>query len=168
MVKAGTLREDLYYRLNVVSIVLPPLRARREDISLLVRHFLRKYELETGRMAPAVSQAAGQLLGAYSWPGNVRELENVVERAVLLSTHGVITPDTLPARLNGPQPEAAPPGTGTDLRPLDSVIEDYIGRVLEHTSGNRTRAAQILGISRRTLHRMDERRRRSETTDSDT
>jgi DNA-binding NtrC family response regulator len=168
MVQAGTLREDLYYRLNVVSISLPPLRERREDIPLLVRHFLRKQELETGQLAPAVSQATGQMLAAYAWPGNVRELENVVERAVLLSTQGVITPDALPPRLHGPQKEAAPPSPETGLRHLDSVIEDYVRRVLEHAGGNRTRAAQILGISRRTLHRMDERRRRSEAKDSDT
>jgi DNA-binding NtrC family response regulator len=167
MVKRGTLREDLYYRLNVVSISLPPLRERREDIPLLARHFLRKHELETGRMAPAVSRAAEQMLEAYAWPGNVRELENVVERAVLLSTHGVITPDALPPRLHGDPVEGAPPDPGSGLPPLDSVIEDYVHRVLEHTSGNRTRAAQILGISRRTLHRMDERRRRSGGQSSD-
>jgi DNA-binding NtrC family response regulator len=168
MVQAGTLREDLYYRLNVVSISLPPLRERREDIPLLVRHFLRKQELETGQLAPAVSQATAQLLAAYAWPGNVRELENVVERAVLLSTHGVITPDALPPRLHGPQGEAAAPAPEAGLRHLESVVEDHIRRVLEHTGGNRTRAAQILGISRRTLHRMDERRRRSDADNSDT
>ncbi len=162
MVKRGALREDLYYRLNVVSIVLPPLRERREDIPLLVRHFLRKHELESGQMAPAVSREAGHLLEAYGWPGNVRELENVVERAVLLSTHGVITPDGLPPRLHGqaaetPAADAAPPKAG--MPSLDSVIEDHVRRVLDYTNGNRTRAARILGISRRTLHRMDERRR---------
>ncbi len=167
MVRQGTLREDLYYRLNVVSIVLPPLRERREDIPLLVRHFLRKYELETGLMAPALSQAAGQMLETHGWPGNVRELENVVERAVLLSTHGVVTPDALPPRLHGAQ-AAAPAAAEVPSGPasLDSVIEEHIRRVLEQTGGNRTRAAQILGISRRTLHRMDERQRRRSDSDS--
>jgi DNA-binding NtrC family response regulator len=167
MVRSGALREDLYYRLNVVSIVLPPLRERREDIPLLVRHFLRKYEMGTGLMAPALSQAASRMLEAYAWPGNVRELENVVERAVLLSTHGVITPDALPRRLHGTQP-AAPDAAEvpSGLASLDSVIEEHIRRVLEQAGGNRTRAAQILGISRRTLHRMDERQRRRSNSDN--
>jgi DNA-binding NtrC family response regulator len=167
MVRRGSLREDLYYRLNVVSISLPPLRERRADIPLLVRHFLRKHELEAGRMAPALSRAAAEMLETYAWPGNVRELENVVERAVLLSTHGVITPDALPPRLHGTPEETADTApaldeSGSGLPTLGTVVEDYVHRVLEHTSGNRTRAAQILGISRRTLHRMDERRRKTE------
>jgi DNA-binding NtrC family response regulator len=156
MVRRGLFREDLYYRLNVVSISLPPLRERREDIPMLVEHFLRKLERETAKAAPAISLEAARMLEAYSWPGNVRELENVVERAVLLSTHGVITPDTLP-------PRVAAAGSGapeSGFVRLDAMIEHYVERILEHTSGNRTRAAQILGISRRTLHRMAERRRR--------
>ncbi len=154
MVRQSQFREDLYYRLNVVSISLPPLRERREDIPLLVDHFLQKYEYETGQPAPAVSPEARSVLEAYPWPGNVRELENVVERAVLLSTQGVITPDALPARVLGTAPEPT-------LAPLETMVERYVERVLQHTKGNRTRAAQILGISRRTLHRMAERRRRS-------
>jgi DNA-binding NtrC family response regulator len=185
MVRRGTLREDLYYRLNVVAISLPPLRERREDIPLLVRHFLRKYELDSGRMAPALSQEAARLLEAYAWPGNVRELENVVERAVLLSTHGVITSDALPPRLHraadeeplsAPSPADAPagpteppaPDPGSEMQPLEAVIAAHVRRVLQRTGGNRTRAAQILGISRRTLHRMDERRRSTQDSgDSD-
>ncbi len=113
-------REDLYYRLNVVSISLPPLRERgAQDVEMLVGHFLREYEQETGKTSPRVSPEAFGLLKAYAWPGNVRELENVVERAVLMSTHGVITPEALPPRLHGmPQapmdltPESAcPPWT---------------------------------------------------------
>jgi DNA-binding NtrC family response regulator len=160
MMRAGQFREDLYYRLNVVSIPLPPLRERREDIPLLVGHFLRKYEHETGRAPAGVSPEAFKLLETYPWPGNVRELENVVERAVLLSTEGVITPDSLPPRLHGHSAEP-------DYLPLDAMVARYIERVLEHTNGNRTRAAQILGISRRTLHRMDERRRRESASVQD-
>ncbi len=167
MVRRGQFREDLYYRLNVVSISLPPLRERPEDIPLLVEHFLRKYEHETGQAAPAVSLEASRLLDVYPWPGNVRELENVVERAVLLSTQGVITPDALPARVRGSS-EGEPRPTGdAALAPLDVMVERYIERVLQHTKGNRTRAAQILGISRRTLHRMAERRRRSSAQERD-
>jgi DNA-binding NtrC family response regulator len=175
MVRKGTMREDLYYRLNVVSISLPPLRERREDILLLVEHFLHKYELETGQQAPALTEGARLMLQGYSWPGNVRELENVVERAVLMSTHGVITPESLPPRLSraeaaGETPVAAAEAAGVasddeGLLKLDAMIERYVGRILEHTRGNRTRAAQILGISRRTLHRMAERKRRADGTD---
>jgi DNA-binding NtrC family response regulator len=158
---SGRFREDLYYRLNVVSISLPPLRERPDDIEALVEHFLRKYGQETGRPVPQVSDEALQMLKTYGWPGNVRELENVVERAVLLSAHGSITPDTLPPRLHdaSPLPEAqVEPG----FAPLETITERYVERVLDHTKGNRTRAAQILGISRRTLHRMARRRRDAE------
>ena len=163
MVQRGLFREDLYYRMNVVSISLPPLRERgAQDVEMLVEHFLRGYEQETGKTSPRVSSEAFRLLKAYAWPGNVRELENVVERAVLMSTHGFITPEALPPRLHGtPQaPVALTPESG--FSPLNAVIERYVERVLDHAKGNRTRAAQILGISRRTLHRMAERRRRSE------
>jgi len=162
MVQRGLFREDLYYRMNVVSISLPPLRERGpQDIEMLVEHFLHDYEHETGKTAPGVSPEAFELLKAYAWPGNVRELENVVERAVLMSTHGFITPEALPPRVRGvpsdPPAFAADPG----FPPLEVMIERYVERVLDHAKGNRTRAAQILGISRRTLHRMAERRRRS-------
>ena len=163
MVQRGLFREDLYYRLNVVSISLPPLRDRgAQDIEMLLEHFLREYEQETGKTSPGVSPEAFGLLKAYAWPGNVRELENVVERAVLMSTHGFITPEALPPRLHGLQqvPVILPPESG--FPPLNTVIERYVERVLDHAKGNRTRAAKILGISRRTLHRMAERRQRSE------
>jgi DNA-binding NtrC family response regulator len=166
MVVRGLFREDLYYRLNVVSISLPPLRERREDIPVLVEHFLHKYEHERGQQAPAVAPDARALLESYAWPGNVRELENIVERAVLLSTHGVITPDSLPPRLHSasPSPAGSPDSA---MLPLDAMIERHVDNVLAYTKGNRTRAAQILGISRRTLHRMAERRRQSSESDRD-
>ena len=163
MVQRGLFREDLYYRLNVVSISLPPLRDRgARDIEMLLEHFLREYEQETGKASPRLSSEAFGLLKAYAWPGNVRELENVLERAVLMSTHGFITPEALPPRLHGLQqvPVILPPESG--FPPLNTVIERYVERVLDHAKGNRTRAAKILGISRRTLHRMAERRQRSE------
>ena len=163
MVQRGLFREDLYYRMNVVSVSLPPLRERgARDIEMLVEHFLHEYEQETGKTSPGVSPEAFGLLKAYAWPGNVRELENVVERAVLMSTHGFITPEALPPRLHGAPtgPAVLAPEPGFPL--LNVMIERYVERVLDHAKGNRTRAAQILGISRRTLHRMAERRRRSE------
>jgi DNA-binding NtrC family response regulator len=146
----------------VVSISLPPLRERgAQDVEMLIEHFLREYEQETGKASPRVSSEAFRMLKAYAWPGNVRELENVLERAVLMSTHGFITPEALPPRLHGvtQAPAALAPESG--FPPLDAVIELYVQRVIDHAKGNRTRAAQILGISRRTLHRMAERQRRS-------
>jgi two-component system, NtrC family, response regulator AtoC len=163
MVQRGLFREDLYYRLNVVSVSLPPLRERgAKDIELLVEHFLRVYEQETGTMSPRVSSEAFRLLKTYAWPGNVRELENVLERAVLMSTQGFITPEALPPRLHGTgqDPLIFEPESG--FPPLAAMIERYVGQVLEHAKGNTTRAARILGISRRTLHRKAQRRRRSE------
>jgi two-component system response regulator HydG len=160
MVRANRFREDLYYRLNVVMIGLPPLRERREDIPILIEHFLNKSAHESGQTAPRFSAEAEQALRSYSWPGNVRELANVVERAVVLSSHGVITPDALPARVlgeaNAPRPPA-PPSTPTSFVTLEESIDRYVRAVLEHTGGNHSQAARILGISRRTLHRMEAR-----------
>jgi transcriptional regulator with PAS, ATPase and Fis domain len=166
MVRGGRFREDLYYRLNVVSITLPPLRDRVEDIPVLIQHFLRKIELDTGRPSPRFTPAALERLRIYAWPGNVRELENVVGRAVLLSNQSVIDLDSLPARLHEP-PSALAHRPGQFVT-LDTLIERYVEQVLQHTQGNRSRAAEILGISRRTLHRMAARRRLTNETGDDT
>jgi len=157
MVRKGTFREDLYFRINVLSIPLPPLRERPEDIPLLVEHFLRKYEMHSRVAAPRLTPAAMTLLRSHSWPGNVRELENVIERAVQLSTEGMITPESL-------APGIRPPATGGtgELPTLDEMVERYVAQVLRQTGGNRTSAARILGISRRTLQRMEERRREAQ------
>ena len=155
MVRTGSFREDLYFRVNVISISLPPLRERPEDIPDLLEHFLRKFELETGHLAPRVAGDVVGLLSRYPWPGNVRELENIVERAIQLSPEGVITADSLPSRFHGLAVADLHRGPAT----LEEMIERYVGQVLEFTGGNRTRAAQLLGISRRTLHRMEARRR---------
>jgi len=156
MVRAGRFREDLFYRLNVIAISLPPLRERREDIPVLVEHFLGRHERDTGLRAPALSSEALAALKAYDWPGNVRELENVLQRAVLLSTHGTIGPDALPpAIVSGVRPQVS----GAPFAPLRDMVDAYVLQVLEHTRGNRSEAARILGISRRTLHRMQSRRR---------
>ena len=165
LVRAGRFREDLYYRLNVVAISLPPLRERRDDIPILVEHFLRRFEQTSGRPAPRFSAEALEQLIDYAWPGNVRELENVVESAALLSNQSVITPDSLPPALR-----LSPQGllrTLGDSVTLDEMISRYVEMVLTHTQGNRTRAAKILGISRRTLHRMAARRRERQGRDSD-
>jgi two-component system, NtrC family, response regulator AtoC len=160
MVRRGTFREDLYFRINVVTISLPPLRERSDDIPILVDHFLRKYARQNRVTTPYCTPSALAALTAYAWPGNVRELENVIERALLLSPEGVITLDSLAAHVRGAAPARPPePPVEHDLDSLDDVIDRHIARVLEQTSGNHTAAARILGISRRTLHRMEERKR---------
>jgi len=154
MVRKGAFREDLYFRINVVTIALPPLRERVEDIPILVEHFLRKYEQQNRVLAPRCTERAMTVLRAYSWPGNVRELENVIERAVLLTRDGTITPDVLPPHVRGGEA-----GPSAAFQKLDEMVDRYVAQVLAHTGGNHTEAARILGISRRTLHRMEERKR---------
>ncbi len=151
-VKEGRFREDLYYRLNVVPLVLPPLRERREDIPLLADHFLALFRDKNRKPIKAISGKALDLLVRYDWPGNVRELENVVERAVILARDEVLVPADLPPQirmLSGGAEEAGfaiPSGIS-----LDDVERVLILKTLEETGGNRTRASEILGINRRPL-----------------
>jgi len=151
-VREGRFREDLYYRLNVIAITLPPLRERRTDIPLLLEHFLVKYS--EGRVAKPVSEDALKMLMAYDWPGNVRQLESVVERAVLLSEGETIVVDDLPAavraRINTTADPIAIeiPDTGIDI---ESVERSLILKALDKAQGNVTRAARLLGLTRRTL-----------------
>lgn len=158
-------REDLYYRLNVIQIPVPPLRARSEDIALLVRHFLYKAREKTGRMSvTGVSREAMELLMTWQWPGNVRELENTIERAVLLCASFKIGPADLPPRIRGASVEAragAPlPETGLDLR---TAVEDFenglIRQALDRTGWNKNQAAKLLGLNRTTLVEMIKRKR---------
>jgi two-component system response regulator AtoC len=153
-VKSGRFREDLYYRLNVVSIYIPPLRERREDVSLLAEYFAAKHGRSDGA---AISAEARELLITYDWPGNVRELENVVARALALNPSGVITPDDLPDHVRGLIPTSR--GLGTNLavhdRPTLAELERrYAAQVLRETGGNKTRAAEVLDIDRKTLYRL--------------
>jgi DNA-binding NtrC family response regulator len=155
MVAEGGFREDLFYRLNVIPIELPPLRERRDDIPLLVKHFLAKFAPETPLH---VSQGAMRALMAYPWPGNVRQLENAVERAVALSDgRQEITSTDLPSEVQStPQTATTPfvefPEDGLDLpRYLASIERDLINRALERTGNNRNRAADLLRIKRTTL-----------------
>jgi DNA-binding NtrC family response regulator len=151
-VREGRFREDLYYRLNVIPIALPPLRERRTDIPLLVEHFLDKYA--SGREKREMSEGALKILIAYDWPGNVRELESAIERALLLAEGDVIGPEDLPPAVRAGV--AAPrgpidleiPDTGIDL---EGVERSLILKALQKASGNVTRAARLLGLSRRTL-----------------
>jgi DNA-binding NtrC family response regulator len=144
LVKAGTFRPDLYYRLNVFTIQLPPLRERREDIPLLAEHFLKKYATAMNRPVPRLTPEAVDLLLTYDWPGNVRELENAVERALVISRGAEIQPAHFPFQL---QPH--PAGNG---QTLEDVERAHIERVVRQCDGNLSRAARILGIDRSTLY----------------
>jgi len=148
-VRAGKFREDLYYRLNVVTIRIPPLRQRREDVPLLAEHFAAKHGRAEGA---AITPAARDLLVAYDWPGNVRELENVIARALALNPAGVIVPEDLPERLRGIPPIVPPPGA--ERPTLAEVERRYATVVLAEAGGNKTRAAEVLGIDRKTLYRI--------------
>jgi len=149
MVEKGEFREDLYYRINVVPIFLPPLRERKEDIPLLVQHFLAKYGASDKRIAPE----AMELLMKYSWPGNVRELENVIERAVVLSEGDTIPPEVLPDRLRPcllPEADMAVDALGMTLQEARDRFEaSYLRALLEECGGNISLASKKAGISRR-------------------
>jgi two-component system response regulator AtoC len=151
-VQEGGYREDLYYRLNVVSIVLPPLRERLEDVPLLAQHFLDKYTRASGKAIKGFARETLARLSAYHWPGNVRELENAIERAVALSSAELIMPEDLPwhPREDSPAPLVAPGPRMT----LEEVKRWYVGKVLDEVGGNKQRAAEILGIDRGTLYRI--------------
>ncbi len=152
-VKEGKFREDLYYRLNVVNIPIPPLRSRREDIEPLTRHFLQKYAAETGKKITELSPRALSCLLAHDWPGNVRELQNAIERAVVLSKGTVLTPRDFPQGLQGDDqiclqvPEKG--GSLTEL--LEDLERQLIIQTLQREDGSQTRAADALGIKRTTL-----------------
>jgi DNA-binding NtrC family response regulator len=148
-IRAGKFREDLFFRLNVIPLRLEPLRTRKEDIPLLVHHFLSLFCAENGKPLMRVSDAALQLLGAHDWPGNVRQLQNVVERAVILSADGEL--DTRHFELHDEMNhDAATPQLREDLT-IREMEQELILRKLTRTGGNRTRAASELGISVRTL-----------------
>ncbi|MEZ4417243.1 MAG: sigma-54 dependent transcriptional regulator [Gemmatimonadota bacterium] len=172
-VREGTFREDLYFRLNVVRLVVPPLRARKEDIPLLVEHFLRALAKGSGRRVPTVSPETWEALDRFDWPGNIRQLRNVVERAVAFDSDDRITISDLPSEMRAPRTTLPRQGSlGKAVSPLlqsmeiadlpyaaarDEAIEAfrqaYLDQLLEAHAGNISRAAKAAGISRRTLHR---------------
>ena len=152
-VTEGRLREDLYYRINVVTIAMPPLRDRREDIPLLVRAFLTEFNDRDRREVHAVAPAALEALTKYSWPGNIRELRNVIERAVILAPGDQIEIDQLPADLvRTPVPPVRDGLALTAGMRVDEAEKRLIELTLDHTGNNKTRAAEMLGISVKTLH----------------
>ncbi len=175
LVRQGRFREDLYYRLNVVTLALPPLRARRQDIPLLIDHFLRELTSRHGRGPVAVDPEAQRRLLAYEWPGNIRELQNVLERAMLLAEQDVIGPEhltpivrgaagsaldsplTLPTRVDPDAGASAEPDVDDRLQSLEEVERRHVLQVLTAMRGNRDETSRVLGISRRTLSRMIQR-----------
>jgi transcriptional regulator with PAS, ATPase and Fis domain len=164
-VQAGTFREDLYYRLNVIHLNVPALRERAEDVPLLVHHFFARAKEKLGRsQVLGISRAAAQLLAEYHWPGNVRELENTIERAVLLCAGETIEPKDLPQRLCGlgVEKRMSPrlPDAGLDLRnAVESFENQLIRQALERTKWNKKQAASLLGLNRTTLVEMLKRKR---------
>lgn len=144
-VKLGRFREDLFYRLHVINIRVPPLRERKDDLSSLIQHFLRHYSAKHGRNVQRVSTAARKVLEAYEYPGNARELANIVERAVIVATGKRVEEESLPAGLSAAVSLQRP----QTLAELEAV---YIAQMLAATGGNKTECARILGISRKNLY----------------
>lgn len=145
----GTFRQDFFYRINVITLRVPPLRERREDIPLLVNHFLQRFAKETNKDVDSVSSEAMYILESYDWPGNIRELENAIERAVVTSKKRVVTPEAF-AHLN-PQAVCSPPVNGP--RSLADAERAHITRILEEEEWNVTRAAKTLEVDRSTLYK---------------
>ena len=143
-------REDLYYRINVVPIAVPPLRERDGDILLLAQHFVQRSAARTGKAVRGFTTSAARRLVTYDWPGNIRELENCVERAVALCRFDQVTVDDLPQRVV--ESAAVMPPTG-ELIPIEEMSRRYVGRVLAAVNGNKAKAARLLGIDRRSLYR---------------
>jgi transcriptional regulator with PAS, ATPase and Fis domain len=153
LIHQGRFREDFYYRLKVIDVELPPLRSRREDIPLLVQHFIDRLGKEPKKKISGVSEDCLKILINYSWPGNVRELENIVQRAMTLCQHEVILPEDLPTAI---LQEAEENPIQKGLREgytLDQLEKEYIKRVLIEVGGNKSRAAEKLGLDRKTLYR---------------
>jgi len=157
MIADGTFREDLFYRLDVVPIEIPPLRERRQDIPALTEHFRVEVNAREGRCVPGFALDVVQRLGAYDWPGNVRELENLVERLVVVASHRMVVMNDLPAHLRTSVVDLENatldlPDSGVDMRIFLTQLEErLIAQALERTGGNKNRAAELLGMNRTTL-----------------
>jgi len=154
MVEQGSFRKDLYYRLHVVIIDLPPLRERKGDIGLLAYHFLRQYGAANNKNITAISRAVLQKLEANPWPGNVRELENTIERATLFETSQKLTLDSLPLAVTRTTADPEDVGVSNDTHTLEQLHKHHIQKILEKTHHNKTLASRLLGIDRSTLWRI--------------
>ena len=151
LVTKGMFRKDLFYRLNVMDIYIPPLRERREDILPLSKYFLEKHSKKAGKHIKGFAKETIEILKSYSYPGNVRELENIIERAVILEQTSLIQPKNLPVTMQMFQIETIDP---LRLRTIDELNREYALKILDHLEGNKTRAAKMLGISRTSLWRI--------------
>jgi DNA-binding NtrC family response regulator len=154
-VEDGLFREDLYYRLNGVTVVVPPLRERGDDVVLLAEHFARKYAAAAGKSVEGYAPATLEALRRYAWPGNVRELEHAIERAVALARSPVLVPEDLPADVRAQSARA--PELPRRRLTLEELKRWYVALMLDEAGGNKVRAAELLGIDRRTLYRILER-----------
>jgi DNA-binding NtrC family response regulator len=152
-IKKGTFRQDLYYRLNVFTLRIPPLRERLDDLPLFCRYFVDKYSRQFGKDVNQISAAAMQRIVSYPFPGNVRELENIIERAVVLADGQIIMPEHLPQRLLGREAKLHKRQKKEHLLTLAELEQEHILKALEHTGYNKTQAAKILGIDRVSLWR---------------
>ena len=150
-IKRGRFREDLYFRLHVFTIQLPALKERREDVPLLVQHFIEKFNGETGKHVQGMTPGAMNVLQGYAWPGNIRELRNTVERAMILTDGDVIDEEHLPPDMRPTRPEAAVLRVPLGIQ-LREVEKEYILSSLQKNGGNKARTAEILGISEKTLY----------------
>jgi DNA-binding NtrC family response regulator len=151
MIAEGKFREDLYYRLNVMELFIPPLRERHEDIRPLSRYFLQKHLPKSNKKISAISDEAMEVLMHYSFPGNVRELENIIERAIILEKSTVITPESLPHGIRVLQIETFDPAR---IKTIDELTKEYAEKVTKMLGGNRSKAAELLGISRTSLWKL--------------
>jgi DNA-binding NtrC family response regulator len=154
MIEQGSFRKDLYYRLNVVIIDLPPLRERKGDIGILAHHFLKLYSAQNNKNIKRISQEVLRLLEKYAWPGNVRELENIIERATLFEVSQEVTPESLPPALTIPTLASDMKSFSKDINSLEQLSKKHIIKVLETTHQNKTQASKLLGIDRSTLWRI--------------
>jgi two-component system response regulator HydG len=152
-------REDLFYRINVVRLSIPPLRERASDVLELALYFLKRHADHTGKPALGLSPEAAKKLAAYAWPGNVRELENCMERAVAFARSGLVVVDDLPEKIGAYVPDrfAVVVNDANEILPLDEVERRYVSRALGILGNNKTRAAELLGVDRRTLYRKIDR-----------
>ena len=151
LIKEGKFREDLYYRLNVMDVFIPPLRERKEDITPLTKHFLQKYAKKENKKINGFSKEAMDILISYGFPGNVRELENIIERAVILEKSSAIQPENLPQTIKLFEVETISPNR---VKTIDELNRDYAERILDFVDNNRSKAAELLGISRTSLWRI--------------
>ena len=152
-IRRGAFRSDLFYRLNVIAMQLPPLRERREDIPLLAEAFLQRVAAERGLAPVRLAPEALDAIMAYDWPGNVRELENALEHAAILARNEEIAPDCLPERITARRAEPLVGEKAHDNPTLEHIERAYIMWVLQNEGGNKSRAAQVLGIDPSTLYR---------------